>query len=261
MRISVRNSIDSSSEAIAKHVVAGRTVVRLAQGQRVEIVDEKTGRVPADLQARRDGQDLILQSDGEIIQIEGFFAMTGEGEEAVSVAFPGGEVAEVTPTSAAFSADWASGAAFAMSETSSSLSTMAQGATAGGAGASSAGAGAAAGGSAGAAGSLGWGWVALGGLGAAGVGAAIANNDDDDSPRAEPPAPTPDPTFALSASTDEVDEGADVVFTLTTTNVAPGTQYEYEISGVSSADVVGGKLTGTVRIGANGKALTPVSPI
>src|SRR5690606_2354006 len=82
-----------------------------------------------------------------------------------------------------------------------------------------------------------------------------------DSPRAEPPAPQPDPTFALSASTDEVDEGADVVFTLTTTNVAPGTQYEYEISGVSSADVVGGKLTGTVTIDANGKALIPVSLI
>src|SRR5690606_23082998 len=70
---------------------------------------------------------------------------------------------------------------------------------------------------------------------------------------------TPVPTYALTASTNEVDEGADVTFTLTTTNVAPGTQYEYEISGVSADDIVGGKLTGTVTIDANGQALIPVS--
>src|SRR5690606_40919080 len=74
------------------------------------------------------------------------------------------------------------------------------------------------------------------------------------------PAPAePQPTFKLTASAEEVDEGADVVFTLTTANVAPGTQYEYVISGVSSADLEGGKLTGTVTIDARGKATIPVS--
>ena len=260
MRISVRSAVGGSSDVVEKNVVAGRTLVRLADGQRLEIVDEKTGRVPADLQARRggpDGQDLILSSDGEIVEVQGFFAMAAEGEDAVAVAFPGGAVAQITPASAELAAvEWTSGSAYALPE-GGAASMMAQAAPAATAGTSAAGGAAAGGSAAGIASSMGWGWWAIGGLAAAGAGVAIANNDDDDAP--PPPAPEPAPTFTLSASTEAVDEGADAVFTLSTTNVAAGTQYEYEISGVSASDLVGGKLTGTVTIDANGQALIPVS--
>ena len=56
-----------------------------------------------------------------------------------------------------------------------------------------------------------------------------------------------------------MDEGSSALFTLATTNVAAGSQYSYSISGVSASDVTGGSLTGTVTIGADGKALIPVS--
>src|SRR5690606_13182320 len=92
-------------------------------------------------------------------------------------------------------------------------------------------------------------------------GVALAD-DDDDSPAPPPqPEPEPEPTFELSASVEEVNEGGEVVFTLTTTNVAPGTEYTYTISGegIDEGDLVGGQLTGTVTIGENGKALIPIT--
>ncbi|MBM3874257.1 MAG: calcium-binding protein [Verrucomicrobia bacterium] len=71
--------------------------------------------------------------------------------------------------------------------------------------------------------------------------------------------PAVSPTFTLTAGATAVNEGASVIFTLQTTNVAAGTQYSYSLAGVSASDVTGGALTGTVTIGADGKALIPVS--
>jgi hypothetical protein len=66
------------------------------------------------------------------------------------------------------------------------------------------------------------------------------------------------PTYALAADQDSVDEGGDATFTLTTTNVEEGTEVAYTISGVSAADV-DGALTGTVEVGADGTATITVS--
>ena len=71
--------------------------------------------------------------------------------------------------------------------------------------------------------------------------------------------PAVSPTFTLTAGDTAVNEGASVIFTLQTTNVAAGTQYSYSLAGVSASDVTGGALTGTVTIGADGKALIPVA--
>src|SRR5690606_21727925 len=260
MYISIRNAAGSRTEVVEKQVIAGRTVIRLGRGERLEVVDESTQRAPAQMRVSRAGergQDLVLEHAGEVVQVEGFFEMAAEGEEAVAVAFPGGEVAQITPASELAGGEWASGAAFAATEASGAMTSLT---TAGSASLAMAGASAA--GTAGsgvAAGSASTVWWVLGGLAVVGGGIAIANDDDDDDAPAPAPAPAPQPTFSLTASASEADEGEDVVFTLSTTNVAAGTQYEYEISGVSSSDVAGGKLTGTVTIDANGKALIPVS--
>ena len=71
---------------------------------------------------------------------------------------------------------------------------------------------------------------------------------------ADAPFPTPTPTYLLAASRGAVDEGSTATFTLSTTNVAAGTVIAYAISGVSSADVTGGALAGTVTVGTNGQA-------
>lgn len=74
---------------------------------------------------------------------------------------------------------------------------------------------------------------------------------------AGPPAPAQ--TFNLTKSTDAVDEDGSVLFTLATTGVAAGTEYTYTLSGVSAHDIVGGALTGTAKIGADGKAVIQVN--
>jgi hypothetical protein len=61
-------------------------------------------------------------------------------------------------------------------------------------------------------------------------------------------------SYALSASNNSVSEGSNAVFTLTTTNVAGGTSIPYTISGVSSADITGGALSGTAIVSSNGNA-------
>lgn len=71
--------------------------------------------------------------------------------------------------------------------------------------------------------------------------------------------PPPDPTYALSASLSSVDEGASITFTLATTNLAAGTVVPYTLSGVSAADITGGQLTGTLVLGADGRATVAVS--
>ena len=63
-----------------------------------------------------------------------------------------------------------------------------------------------------------------------------------------------DPTYSISRASTAVDEGSTASFTLSTTNVAAGTAVAYTVSGVSSADVVGGALSGSVNVGSNGQA-------
>jgi serralysin len=67
------------------------------------------------------------------------------------------------------------------------------------------------------------------------------------------------PTYQLTSSVTSVNEGASVSFNLSTTNVVSGTSVPYAISGVSSADIVGGKLSGTATIGSDGRATISVS--
>ena len=71
-----------------------------------------------------------------------------------------------------------------------------------------------------------------------------------------PPAPTQTVTLTTSAAT--VDEGATTVLRLQTTGIPAGSQFAFAISGVSTADVVGGALTGLVTIGFDGVGLIPV---
>ena len=62
------------------------------------------------------------------------------------------------------------------------------------------------------------------------------------------------PTYELTANTLTVNENSTAVFTLKTNNVDTGTLVDYQLTGISSSDVVGGKLTGQVAIGSNGTA-------
>ena len=62
------------------------------------------------------------------------------------------------------------------------------------------------------------------------------------------------PTYELTANTLPVNENSTAVFTLKTNNVDAGTLVDYQLTGISSSDVVGGKLTGQVAIGSNGTA-------
>lgn len=57
--------------------------------------------------------------------------------------------------------------------------------------------------------------------------------------------------YTMSSSAPSVDEGSDITFTLTTENVADGTILPYTISGVTSADINGASLTGTLSVVSN----------
>lgn len=90
-------------------------------------------------------------------------------------------------------------------------------------------------------------------LNVAGKSGAVVINDTSKA------ASTVTPTYVLKASSATVDEGGTAVFTLETTNVAAGSQFNYLITGVNSADVVGGQMTGVATVGADGKALISVN--
>ena len=62
---------------------------------------------------------------------------------------------------------------------------------------------------------------------------------------------TGDPTFALAADATGVNEGDTANFTLTTENVADGTEVAYTVSGVDAADLASGSLTGTAIVNGN----------
>ena len=61
----------------------------------------------------------------------------------------------------------------------------------------------------------------------------------------------PDPTYTHSVSATAVDEGGNFTTTITTTNVADGTNLYWELTGVQSADFSSGALTGTASISSN----------
>ena len=58
-------------------------------------------------------------------------------------------------------------------------------------------------------------------------------------------------TYALSSSADTIDEGSTFTITLSTSNVANGTNVAYTITGVSSADINNASLTGAFNIQNN----------
>lgn len=66
------------------------------------------------------------------------------------------------------------------------------------------------------------------------------------------------PTYALAADMAAVDEGGAVTFTLTTTNVAEGTEVAVTFSGVDAADV-DGDLPTVFTVGADGTATATVN--
>lgn len=88
-------------------------------------------------------------------------------------------------------------------------------------------------------------------LSVAGKTATVAVNDTSVTP--------PPPVYSLTASQGAVNEGSSVTFDLSSVNGVPGTQLSYVITGVSAADVVGGQLTGTVVLDANGHAFLTVA--
>jgi hypothetical protein len=62
------------------------------------------------------------------------------------------------------------------------------------------------------------------------------------------------PTYSLSATSASVDEGTVATFNLLTTNVSAGSSISYTISGVSSADITGGALSGLAIVNSSGTA-------
>jgi len=61
----------------------------------------------------------------------------------------------------------------------------------------------------------------------------------------------PVPTYTHSVSATAVDEGGSFTTTITTTNVADGTNLYWELTGVSSSDFSSGALTGTASVSSN----------
>lgn len=72
----------------------------------------------------------------------------------------------------------------------------------------------------------------------------------------EPPPPPPTPTYQLSRSVAQVNEGDTFTITLTTTNVANGTNIPYTITGVTSEDIDEASLSGFFSIVNNTDTIT-----
>jgi hypothetical protein len=65
-------------------------------------------------------------------------------------------------------------------------------------------------------------------------------------------------TYALVSSASTVNEGATIVFTLTTSNVANDVTVAYTMTGIQSADIGGESLTGTFTVNNNSATLSVV---
>jgi hypothetical protein len=59
-------------------------------------------------------------------------------------------------------------------------------------------------------------------------------------------------TYSITPSSTSVNEDATLIFTVNTTNIEWGTSINYSISGITSADISDGKLSGTTTIFQNG---------
>jgi V8-like Glu-specific endopeptidase len=59
------------------------------------------------------------------------------------------------------------------------------------------------------------------------------------------------PTYKITSTNTSFNEGANAVFNVVVTNVLPGTTLNYSITGVTSSDVVGGQLLGSIVIPTN----------
>lgn len=91
-------------------------------------------------------------------------------------------------------------------------------------------------------------------------GGGVVGGDVDPSDPSDPTDTPDDPvTYEVTASETAVDEGASVTFTLTTENLAAGTEVDYSISGVDEVDLGGDSLSGTLTIGADGTASVTVT--
>jgi hypothetical protein len=68
------------------------------------------------------------------------------------------------------------------------------------------------------------------------------------------------PIYSLKSQTASVEEGSTVNFELVVANYKSGSNVSYRVSGlgVSSVDVVGGKLSGTTKLDVNGRAVISV---
>ncbi|MDA9149325.1 hypothetical protein N9N71_02205 [Synechococcus sp. AH-229-G18] len=66
--------------------------------------------------------------------------------------------------------------------------------------------------------------------------------------------PAPEATLNVAPSSTAVDEGSSVTFSITSTNIAAGTEVSYTLTGVSSADVSNVPLSGIAALDANGNA-------
>jgi serralysin len=62
------------------------------------------------------------------------------------------------------------------------------------------------------------------------------------------------PSYTLTTQKASYDEGSSAIFNLNTLNVSAGTSLTYTISGLTSADLTSGMLTGTTVVGADGKS-------
>jgi hypothetical protein len=67
------------------------------------------------------------------------------------------------------------------------------------------------------------------------------------------------PTYRISTSNSSINEGSSTVFTLSTSNLASGSSVPYTISGVSSTDILGGSLSGSITINSTGIGTISVS--
>ncbi|WP_413413316.1 Ig-like domain-containing protein [Prochlorococcus sp. MIT 0701] len=69
---------------------------------------------------------------------------------------------------------------------------------------------------------------------------------------------TPEPTYTLTTSADEVDEGDELTTTVSTTNVEEGTRLYWQLSGsntdITADDLEAGELEGYVEVDSQGKA-------
>jgi hypothetical protein len=67
------------------------------------------------------------------------------------------------------------------------------------------------------------------------------------------------PTYSISATKSSTDEGKTADFNLATTDVPAGSIISYTLSGINSADIVGGALAGSVTLNTQGTALISIA--